>query len=78
MLMRYSESLAIKLERRGDDNDLKALAVTMELVTKAHTAQKGIQDDRAAERQEDLIDNIPSKENLQAVQRQIDFEMWWL
>ena len=50
----------------------------MELVTKAHTAQKGIQDDRAAERQEDLIDNIPSKENLQAVQRQIDFEMWWL
>ena len=62
----------------GDDNDLNALAETMGLVIKAHTAQKGFKDDRAAQRQEDLIDNMPSKEHLRAVQRQIYFEMMLL
>ena len=76
MLMMYSKSIAIKLERRGDDNALKALAETMELVTKAHTAQKEFQDYRAAQRQKSLIEKTPSKEYIQAVQRQIDFDMW--
>ena len=76
MLMMYSKSIAIKLERRGDDNALKALAETMELVTKAHTAQKEFQDYRAAQRQKSMIDKIPPKEHLQAAQRQIDFDMW--